>query len=285
MVPAPALVQPQVVDPPPAPVYSVTIGDAVGGCLFGPANQSGSRYIYVTVSPLPPGGFFMTAVSPLASSSNVNPTGSETGQLTVTFANRTYAVTVYTFDQATVLGTGTVSTPSCVPVATVIPVPAPPGVTDPPGMNDSTWNLPSPDSTFTWSLTGTGHDAHLIVTIVDPSVNTFDGGATTHDYGVAPDASVPLNPNLISVPALPAVTDPPGPANATWNVPPNDGTLTWAVGSDGHLVVTIIAVNTVFPGANHPTTHDYGTAPDAWVAPTVIAVPDQPGRDGSGWVE
>ena len=280
LVPAPALVQPQVVDPPPAPAYSVTIGDADasggGGCLFGPTIQAGSWFIYVTVSPLPPGGFYMTAVSPATASSNVNPTGSETGQLTVGIGNQTYAITVYLNDESTVLGTGTVSTPSCVPVATVIPVPAPPGVTDPPGLNDSMWNLPSPDSTFTWSLVGTGHDAHLIVTIVAANT-TFDGGATTHDYGVAPDSSVPLEPNLISVPRTPGVTDPPGPANATWNVPASTDVLTWAVGSDGHLVVTIIAVNTVFPGADHPTTHDYGTAPDAWVAPTVIAVPDQPG--------
>ncbi|MGH7241424.1 MAG: hypothetical protein ACREGB_03960 [Candidatus Saccharimonadales bacterium] len=64
---------------------------------------------------------------------------------------------------------------------------------------------------------------------------------------------------VIPVPAQPGVTNPPGPNNATWNVPASTSTLKWT-DVNGDLVVTIVASNTTFPDGS--TTHDYGVAPD-----------------------
>ncbi len=74
---------------------------------------------------------------------------------------------------------------------------------------------------------------------------------------------VPPVVTVIDIPAQPGVTDPSGADNATWNVPANTDTLSWSVGSDGHLIVTVTADNTTFPGGD--TTHDYGIAPDSGV--------------------
>jgi hypothetical protein len=163
----------------------------------------------------------------------------------------------YTFPDSTTThdyGTAPDSGVACAPETTVIDVPPTPPVNNPPGPNNATWNLPANTDTIHW----TNDNGHAIATIVADNT-TFPGGSTSHDYGVAPDADQPET-TVIPVPATPDVTNPPGPNNATWNVPSNDDTQHWAVDGDGHLIVTIVADNTTYPGG--ATTHDYGVAPD-----------------------
>jgi len=76
------------------------------------------------------------------------------------------------------------------------------------------------------------------------------------------------------VPATPGVSDLCGLSNATWIVPDNTSTVTWAV-VDGHLVATTTSGN-VFVGGG--TTHDYGLAVDSNTPcpPTEVPVPATP---------
>ncbi len=81
-------------------------------------------------------------------------------------------------------------------------------------------------------------------------------------------------PTVIPLPADPTVTDPPGPNNARWDKPENDDQYTWEETPEGHLIVHPTQPGHVFPG-NEPS-HDYGTAPDSYVPPTIIPVPPAP---------
>ena len=85
----------------------------------------------------------------------------------------------------------------------------------------------------------------------------------------------PPAPDQVPVPAMPNTYDPCGLANATWIVPANTSTVTWAV-VNGHLVATTTSGN-VFVGGG--TTHDYGLAVDSntLCPPTEVPVPATPG--------
>jgi hypothetical protein len=85
-------------------------------------------------------------------------------------------------------------------------------------------------------------------------------------------------PQIVPVPATPAVADPAGPGNATWIVPAADGTFSWAVAEDGSLRVEIVAASTTFPDGS--TTHNYGVAPDS-TPDLFVVVPEAPVRSGN----
>jgi len=89
----------------------------------------------------------------------------------------------------------------------------------------------------------------------------FPGGVKVVTLDPPTDSNQACPPNVIQVPAAPSFEDPCGPNNASWNVPADDAILQWDVLPNGHLVVTIVAPNTTFPGG--ATTHDFGTAPDS----------------------
>jgi hypothetical protein len=94
---------------------------------------------------------------------------------------------------------------------------------------------------------------------------SFPGGTTdTFELQVNPQPSGDAceePPTEIEIPATPSVNDPCGPNNATWNVPADTDTLDWELKDNGHLVVTVAAENTTFPGG--ATSHDFGKAPDS----------------------
>lgn len=169
------------------------------------------------------------------------------------------------------------------PETTVIDVPPiPASVDDPCGPNNASWNnLPPDDGTFHWQDIGpddgdaTGNPWGELIVVIIASNTTFPDGSTGHNYGVAPDSGVACpESTVIDVPPAPGVANPPGPDNATWNVPSNDSTFAWSVDGNGHLIVTIVADNTTFPDGS--TTHDYGVAPDSEQSGVTQVTPASP---------
>ncbi len=136
----------------------------------------------------------------------------------------------------------------------VIELPSSPTTTDPCGVENAAWNLPLDTEVLNWEIDG---DGHLTATIIPTGV-TFSNGTTTHDFGVAIETNTENCPsNEIQIPAQPSVTDLCGAENASWIIPQNSEELSWNLDKNGHLIVTIIAVDTVFPDGT--TAHDFGT--------------------------
>jgi hypothetical protein len=148
-------------------------------------------------------------------------------------------------------------TDSNTPCPTRVSVPTKPNVTDPCGLNNATWVKPNDSVSISWNISS----GHLVATTKTGYV--FTDGTTTHDYGVAADSNVLCPPTPVSVPAMPAVNDPCGPANSTWVKPSDTTSVTWSISQSGHLIA---ATTTGFIFSDGKTTHDFGTAPDSGVA-------------------
>lgn len=68
-------------------------------------------------------------------------------------------------------------------------------------------------------------------------------------------------PEVIQIPAQPALEDPCGPNNAEWIKPEDTDVLHWAINDAGHLIVSIVSGDATFPDGS--LMHDYGVAVDS----------------------
>ena len=127
------------------------------------------------------------------------------------------------------------------------------------------WNKPENDERFTWTLTA---DRHLVVTTsIAYILDNGDGTQSrTHDYGTPEEAGAV---DCVALPDAPAVTDPCGAGNASWEVPAPDENVIWRVDASGHLIATVAAGKTFVDAT---TSHDYGAAVEENTEP--CAVPD-----------
>jgi hypothetical protein len=127
------------------------------------------------------------------------------------------------------------------------------------------WNKPENDERFTWTLTA---DRHLVVTTsIAYILDNGDGTQSrTHDYGTPEEAGAV---DCVALPDAPAVTDPCGAGNASWEVPASDENVIWRVDASGHLIATVAAGKTFVDAT---TSHDYGAAVEENTEP--CAVPD-----------
>lgn len=168
-----------------------------------------------------------------------------------------------------------------------IPIPDAPAVDDPCGAGNATWQVPGDvQGLLDWTLED---DGDLVVSITAPNTVFADSdGATSKNYGQAPETNTQPCIEEIPVPATPGVDDPCGVGNATWRVPEDvSGQLDWTLEPDGDLVVTILAENTVFAGTDGATSKNYGKAPetnteDCPVDVIVIPLPEPTSSDACG---
>lgn len=128
------------------------------------------------------------------------------------------------------------------------------------------WNKPENDERFTWTLTA---DRHLVVTTSNAYIlDNGDGTQSrTHDYGTPEEAGAV---DCVALPDAPAVTDPCGVGNASWEVPASDENVTWRVDANGHLIATVAAGKTFVDAT---TSHDYGAAAEENTEPCVVPDP------------
>ena len=128
------------------------------------------------------------------------------------------------------------------------------------------WNKPENDERFTWTLTA---DRHLVVTTsIAYILDNGDGTQSrTHDYGTPEEAGAV---DCVELPEAPAVTDPCGAGNASWEVPASDANVTWRVDASGHLIATVAAGKSFVDAT---TSHDYGVAVEENTDPCVVPDP------------
>ena len=128
------------------------------------------------------------------------------------------------------------------------------------------WNKPENDERFTWTLTA---DRHLVVTTsIAYILDNGDGTQSrTHDYGTPEEAGAV---HCVALPDAPAVTDPCGVGNVSWEVPASDENVTWRVDANGHLIATVAAGKTFVDAT---TSHDYGAAAEGNTEPCVVPDP------------
>ena len=128
------------------------------------------------------------------------------------------------------------------------------------------WNKPENDERFTWTLTA---DRHLVVTTsIAYILDNGDGTQSrTHDYGTPEEAGAV---DCVALPDAPAVTDPCGAGNASWEVPASDAIVTWRLEANGHLIATVAAGKTFVDAT---TSHDYGVAAEENTDPCVVPDP------------
>ena len=128
------------------------------------------------------------------------------------------------------------------------------------------WNKPENDERFTWTLTA---DRHLVVTTsIAYILDNGDGTQSrTHDYGTPEEAGAV---DCVALPDAPAVTDPCGAGNASWEMPASDANVTWRVDANGHLIATVAAGKTFVDAT---TSHDYGAAVEENTEPCVVPDP------------
>ena len=151
----------------------------------------------------------------------------------------------------------------------VIAVPDAPSQSDPCGPGNATWNLPADTAVFDWSLVS----GVLSVDILTAST-TFPDGTTSHSYGTATDSGAPCPPDQVAVPGAPSTTDPCGPANISFVVPADTGTLDWTLLGNGNVTVAPQA-GFVFAGNSQLVT--FTLPADSGVpCTTTVDVPGEP---------
>ena len=77
-------------------------------------------------------------------------------------------------------------------------------------------------------------------------------------------------PDVIPIPATPAINDLCGTGNAAWAVPANTTAIHWSLNNQNHLIAT---AQTGYKFPNNQSTYDFGVAPETNTAPCIVKLP------------
>lgn len=77
-------------------------------------------------------------------------------------------------------------------------------------------------------------------------------------------------PDVIQIPAIPAINDLCGTGNAVWVIPTDTTTIHWALNNQNHLIAT---AQTGYVFSNNQSTYDFGVAPETNTAPCIVKLP------------